>query len=132
MTRPSKTHILNTCFLLLLFSLVLLTAEEIKRLAVAASSEKTVYIIKPEEIGKPEMRPTAKGNITWHFAMKNTRDVAWAASKGLIWDAAKINLPSGRKAVAMSAYPVEVMGDTAWSRSTEYLKASIEIYSKDF
>ncbi len=74
-----------------------LTAEQIKRLAVAANSDKTVLIIKPEEVGKPEMRPTTKGNLTWHFAMKNTRDVAWAASRGLIWDAAKVNLPSGRK-----------------------------------
>jgi len=58
--------------------------------------------------------------------------VAFAAGKGMIWDAAKINLPSGRKAIAMSAYPPESMGDTAWTRSTEYLKYSIEIYSKNF
>ncbi len=109
-----------------------LTAEEIKRLSDAAKSDKTVFIIKAEEIGKSDIRPTTKGNLTWHFAMKNTRDIAWAASKALVWDAAKINLPSGRKALAMSAYPAEVVGDTAWSRSTEYLKASIEIYSKDF
>ena len=50
----------------------------------------------------------------------------------MIWDAAKINVPSGRKVLAMSCYPVESIGDTAWSRSTEYLKSSIEIYSKNF
>jgi hypothetical protein len=50
----------------------------------------------------------------------------------MIWDAAKINLPSGRKALAMSCYPTESIGDTAWSRSTEYLKNCIEIYSKNF
>ena len=32
----------------------------------------------------------------------------------------------------MSCYPVESMGDSAWTRSTEYLKNSIEIYSKNF
>ncbi len=109
-----------------------LTAEEIKRLGMAANSDKTVTIISKNEIGDPAMRPSEKGNLTWHFTMKNTRDVAWAASKAMIWDAAKINLPSGRNAIAMSAYPKECMGDTAWSRATEYLKASIEIYSKDF
>jgi hypothetical protein len=109
-----------------------LTAEEIKRLSLAASSEKTVTIIGADEAMKPSMRPTMKGNLTWHFSMKNTRDVGWTAGRGMIWDAAKINLPSGRKALAMSCYPVESMGDTAWSRSTEYLKASIEIYSKNF
>ncbi len=109
-----------------------LTSEEIKRLAAAANSDKTVTIIGADEVGKASMRPTTKGNLTWHFMMKNCRDVAFAAGKAMIWDAAKINLPSGRKALAMSCYPVESMGDIAWSRSTEYLKASIEIYSKNF
>ncbi len=109
-----------------------LTAEEIKRLSLAAQSDKTVYIIKADEIGKPEMRPTDKGNLTWHFNMKNTRDVAFAVSKALVWDAAKIKLPSGRKAIAMSAYPTESIGDTAYTRSTEYLKNSIEIYSEKY
>ena len=109
-----------------------LTAEEIKRLAVAANSDKTITIIGAEEAGKDSTRPTTTGNLTWHFSMKSTRDVGWAAGKAMIWDAAKINLPSGRKALAMSCYPVESMGDTAWTRSTEYLKASIEIYSKNF
>ena len=109
-----------------------LTAQEIKRLAAAASSEKTVTIIGTGEIGKTAMRPTANGNLTWHFTMKNTRDVAFSAGKGMIWDAAKINLPSGRKAIAMSAYPPESIGDTAWTRSTEYLKHAIEIYSNNF
>jgi len=109
-----------------------LTAQEIKRLALAKTSDKTVTIISDDEAGKAFTRPNTKENLTWHFSMKNTRDVAWAAGKAMIWDAAKINLPSGRKALAMSCYPIESMGDTAWSRSTEYLKASIEIYSKNF
>ena len=109
-----------------------LTTTEIKRLAVAATSDKTVTIIGADEAGKASTRPAAKGNLTWHYLMKHTRDVAWAAGKAMIWDAAKINLPSGRKALAMSCYPVESMGDSAWTRSTEYLKASIEIYSNNF
>ncbi len=82
-----------------------LSAEQIKRLAEAANSDKTITIIGADEVGKPSMRPASKGTLTWHFTMKNTRDVAFAASKGLIWDAAKINLPSGRKALAMSCLP---------------------------
>ena len=50
--------------------------------------------------------------------------------KAFIWDAAKINLPGGRKALAMSVYPEESMGENAWGRSTEYIKGSIENYSK--
>ncbi|MEO6669489.1 MAG: M1 family metallopeptidase [Ferruginibacter sp.] len=109
-----------------------LTTEEIKRLSFAAGSDKTVFIIKADEIGKPGMRPVSNGNLTWHFVMKNTRDVAFAVSKALIWDAAKVNLPSGRRVLAMSAYPPESAGDSAFSRSTEYLKNSIEIYSKNY
>jgi len=109
-----------------------LTAEQIKRLSAASKSDKTIAIISADEVEKSAMRPTSKGNLTWHFLMDNIRDVAFTAGKGLIWDAANINLPSGRKALAMSCYPVESAGDTAWARSTEYLKASIEIYSEHF
>ena len=79
-----------------------LTGEEIKRLALAKTSEKTVTVIGADEAGKPSTRPATKGNLTWHFSMKHTRDVGWAAGRAMIWDAAKINLPSGRKALAMS------------------------------
>jgi hypothetical protein len=109
-----------------------LTPEQIKRLAQAAKSDKTVTIISADEAGKASTRPYPKGDLTWHFKMNNTRDVAFAAGRGMIWDAAKIILPSGRKALAMSCYPVESAGDTAWSRSTEYLKNAIEIYSKNY
>lgn len=109
-----------------------LTTEVINKLEKASKSDKTVTIIGPDEAMKATTRPVSKGNLTWHFTMKNTRDVAWVAGKGLVWDAARVNLPSGRKALAMSAYPVESVGDSAWSRSTEYLKASIEFYSKNF
>ncbi len=109
-----------------------LTPQEIKRLSQAAKSEQTVRIIDSNEVGTAKMRPVSNGVLTWHFTMKNTRDIAWAASTALIWDAAKVNLLSHRNAIAMSAYPRESLGDTAWSRATEYLKKSIEIYSKDF
>jgi hypothetical protein len=109
-----------------------LTAEQIKRLASAAQSDKTIPIVRADEMGKPSTRPAGKGNLTWHFVMKNSRDVAWAASKAMVWDAARVNLPSGRKILAMSAYPVESIGDTAYSRGTEYLKSSIEFYSKTY
>lgn len=109
-----------------------LSAKVINRLAKAANSDQTVMIIGPDEINDPSFYHAGKENLTWHFTMKNTRDVAWAAGKSMIWDAARVNLPSGRKAMAMSCYPLESIGDMAWGRSTEYLKASMEIYSKDF
>jgi hypothetical protein len=106
-----------------------LSAKQQSRLAEARKSDKTVMIINPDEINQ---NANATGNKTWHFKMLNTRDVSWAASKAFIWDAAQVNFPSGRKGIAMSAYPVESSGNDRWGRSTEYLKNSMEIYSKKY
>lgn len=108
-----------------------LTATQQSRLAQARKSDTTVMIIKPEEVNLASTHPF-KGNLTWHFKMLNTRDVSWAASKAFIWDAARVNFPSGRKGLAMSAYPQESAGKDSWGRSTEYLKNSMEIYSKAY
>jgi len=35
--------------------------------------------------------------LTWKFKIKNARDVSWASSAAFIVDAARINLPSGKK-----------------------------------
>jgi hypothetical protein len=105
-----------------------LTTTQQKRLDEARNSDKTVMIIRQDEVGDPGTRPQ-RGTLTWNFKMENTRDVSWAASAAFIWDAARVNFPSGRKGIAMSAYPVESAGKDSWSRSTEYLKNSIEIYS---
>lgn len=72
-----------------------LTSKEMQRLAAAAKSDGTVTIIGANEIGDPAMRPIGKGNLTWHFIMKNTRDVAWAASAALVWDAARCGRMKG-------------------------------------
>lgn len=100
------------------------------RMRNAEKSDATVHIIKPEEVGNTQVtRPKQSGKLTWHFKMENTRDIAFASSKAFVWDAARINLPEGKKAIAQSAYPLESNGDNGWERSTEYTKASIEFYS---
>ncbi|HLF51722.1 M1 family metallopeptidase [Flavobacterium sp.] len=106
------------------------TAEQQKRWATASQSDKTVMIRSAEEVTNSTSRPTGKSTLNWHFKMKNARDISWASSAAFIIDAAKINLPSGQKSLAISAYPVESSGQDAWGRSTEYTKSSIENYSK--
>lgn len=108
-----------------------LTDTEMKRLDQARNSDKTVMIRTADEVTDPNSRPQ-KGNLTWHFICKQTRDVAWSASRAFIWDAARINLPSGRKALAQSVYPVESATDQGWKRSTEFVKACIEHYSRQW
>ena len=104
------------------------TADQVKKWALAAQSETTVVIRSAEEVLNPASRP-AKDRLTWKFKCLNARDVAFATSKSFILDASRINLPSGKKSMAVSVYPVESNGQNAWGRSTEYVKASIEYYS---
>ena len=107
-----------------------LTAKEIARLDQARASDKTVYIRTPAEATDPASRPKQGGTLTWHFHMEKTRDVVWSASPVFVWDAARINLPDGKKALAMSVYPPESVSPEAWDKSTEYVKDTIERFSK--
>ena len=104
------------------------TADQVKKWAAAANSETTVVIRSAAEVTDPASRP-AKDRLTWKFKCNNARDVAFASSKAFILDACRINLPSGKKSLAVSVYPVESDGKDAWGRSSEYVKASIEHYS---
>lgn len=122
-----------------------LTPVQQARLAKARTSDQTIVIREAAEIGGAASRTTgagggtsgggraggtAPGTLTWHFKMANTRDVAFGASRAYIWDAARVNLPGGKKSLAMSVYPVESAGPDAWGRATEYLKGSIEYFSE--
>lgn len=100
--------------------------EENNRWEQARSSDKTVMIRQESEIGKNQ----SSGTKTWKFKIDQARDFAWASSSAFILDAARINLPSGKKSLAISAYPAESGGEKAWGRSTEYTKAAIEHYSQ--
>ncbi|WP_169472281.1 M1 family metallopeptidase [Pedobacter hiemivivus] len=105
-----------------------LTAEQLKRWNAAKLSDKTIAIRSESEVMDVKSRP-AKDKLTWRFKIKNTRDVAWASSKAFVLDAARINLPSGKKSLAVSAHPVESNGKDGYGRAVEYVKASIEHYS---
>lgn len=108
------------------------TTEQQKRWVSASQSDKTVMIRTEEEVSDPKSRPTGKELLTWHYKIQNSRDVAWASSAAFIIDAAKMNMPDARKAMAVSAYPAESSGNSGWGRSTEYTKASIEHYAKNW
>lgn len=102
-------------------------------LAMARQSDKTTIIRSEDDVRK--LCPTRKtsGTTTWHFQMKNTRDVAFAVSKSFLWDGAKINLPNGKTAFAQSFYPAKSVDvKDGWPRATEYLKASVESFSRNW
>ncbi|OYX85696.1 MAG: peptidase M1 [Flavobacteriales bacterium 32-34-25] len=105
------------------------SAEVYKKFLDAKESDKTVVIYSADDI-QAAKNLTTSATKTWHYKMINARDVSWASSPAFILDGARINLPSGKKSLALSAYPVESDGNDAWGRSTEYVKHSIENYSK--
>ena len=107
-----------------------LSVQQRERLALAKKSDKTVMIRTINEVNDAAAGNSNSGMKTWHFKMFNTRDVAFGASKAYVWDAAKVNLPGGKESLAMSVYAVEVAGDNAWNRATEYLKKSLEYFSE--
>ncbi|GEL11361.1 hypothetical protein SAMN05192550_2014 [Flavobacterium glycines] len=104
------------------------SAEELKKYNEAKVSENTVMIRSLEGVLAAKNNSTA--SKTWKFKLLNARDVSWASSAAFILDGARINLPSGKKSLALSVYPEESAGKEAWGRSTEYVKNSIENYSK--
>ncbi|MBS1653232.1 MAG: M1 family metallopeptidase [Bacteroidetes bacterium] len=109
-----------------------LTTKQIERWNEAKNSDKTVVLRGLDEVNDPSSRPK-QSSCTWKFKIQNARDVAWAASRSFAWDAARINLPSGKKCMAVSVYPAESAKDKKgndWRRSTEMVKGAIEHYSK--
>ncbi len=109
-----------------------LTGATIERLKKARESDKTVTIRSEKELGNKKSRPVSSGQLTWHFKMHNSRDFTWASSNAFLWDAARINLPHNKTALAMAYYPEESAGKEAWGRAVEYLKGSIEIFSRQW
>jgi len=109
-----------------------LTPKQIVRLEQARKSDKTVVIRTAEEVSDPASRPKTSGTLAWHFHMDQTRDVVWSASPVFVWDAARINLPDGKTSLAESVYPPESVGEDAWSRSTEFVKDTVERFSRQW
>ena len=105
-----------------------LTLTERSRLAQARTSDKTVMIRTADEAAAAS--PETDATKTWRFHIDHARDVAFVASRALVWDAARANLPDGGTVLAQSVYPAEAGGEAAWGRSTEYLKFALEDFSR--
>ena len=100
-----------------------LTTAEISRLAQASKSASVVNIVTLDEIRSGAARPKgSSGMLTWKFAAKNVRDVAWAASPEYLWDASSWN-----GILAQAFYrPTAV---EPWKDAADMTRMSIEEYS---
>ncbi len=108
-----------------------MTAPQLKRWTQAHNSEQKVTIRASQDVTNKASRPS-KPNCTWKYKISNSRDFAWTASKSFVWEGIRINLPSGKKAFGISVYPVESKQPNGWERSCEYVKFSIEYFSKQW
>ena len=117
-----------------------LTTTERARLAQAAQSDNRVMIRTIDDVTDPKSHLRQSGEVSWHYVMRNSRDVAFTASPAFLWDAARINLPPVAPwanyrlvpRLAMSVYPREGIGPHGWDRSTEYVKHAIEYFSSQW
>jgi len=102
-----------------------LTAEQRRRLALAARSSDVVRIITQAEASAAR---TAKksGTRTWRFRAENVHDVAWAGAPDFRWDATSWN---GILAQAYYEFP---KAGKAWEHAAEQTQWSIRQYSQLF
>lgn len=107
-----------------------MTTEQFNRWNKAKSSGEITFIVNPEEAEKNQTKDEKVNNKkTWVFKAKNVRDFAWASSRKFIWDAKYHEFSKGKKAWAMSYYPIEA--EPLWSKySTESVAHTLDVYSK--
>jgi len=104
-----------------------LTAEQRRRLFLARTADKPVFIITPDEALVAEGKRDNKKK-TWVFKAKNVRDFAFASSRKFIWDAMGVK-QGANTVLAMSFYPKE--GNPLWEMySTRVVAHTLKVYSK--
>ena len=88
------------------------------------------FIVTPEEAKQNQSKKTKPTKTkTWIFKADNVRDFAWASSRKFIWDAKFHEFAKGKKAWAMSFYPIEA--EPLWSKySTESVAHTLDVFSK--
>ncbi|MGE0439207.1 MAG: M1 family metallopeptidase [Gemmatimonadales bacterium] len=114
----------------LLNPLQVLTATQRSRLTRAMAGDSSVFIIRPDEIATPAIRPAGSGNLTWHFTADNVRDFAWASFRGFAWDARGFRYRPGSPTIELhSVYPREAI--PLWSNvSTRAIATTMETYGR--
>jgi hypothetical protein len=116
-----------------------LTPTQMERLDRARRSSETVMIRTADEVSQRESRPSGEGPLTWRFAARDVRTVAWTSSDAFIWDAAAVDGNAARVGLGggagnnngtlvMSLYPKE--GLRQWVKSTDMMRFSIEHYNR--
>jgi hypothetical protein len=102
-----------------------LTAEERRRLAVAARSSDVVQIITQAEAATAR-NTRRSGTRTWRFRARNVHDVAWAGAPDFRWDATSWN------GILTQSYYEFPKAGKAWEHAAEMTQWTIRQYSQLF
>ncbi len=107
-----------------------LTATQRARLATAIAGDSSIFIIAPDEIAKPSVRPAGNAPVTWRFKADKVRDFAWASFRGFAWDARGYRYHKTSKPIELhSVYPREAI--PLWSTvSTKAIATTMKVYGK--
>ena len=100
-----------------------LTPAEVARLAQARTSATPVAITTLAELQSGAARPRTTGSLTWRFAARNVRDVAWTASPEYLWDA------SSWQGILAQAY-YRPSAAELWKDAADQSRMSIQEYSE--
>ena len=104
-----------------------LSPVQIERLERAATADRPMFIVTPEEALDNQAEGTDETS-TWIFEAKNVRDFAWASSRKFAWDAWGRPVED-RTVMCMSFFPNE--GEPLWSRySTQSIAHTLEVYGE--
>lgn len=89
--------------------------------------DKPIVVVTQEEATAAEKGFSDKKK-TWKFKAENVRDFGIATSRKFIYDAMAVQLPSGKKTMAISVYPKE--GNPLWGDySTRVVAHTLKSYS---
>jgi hypothetical protein len=104
-----------------------LTAEQRRRLQHVRESDEPVAIIARDEAGTAATRPAASGDgtLTWRFAARDVRDVAFAAAPNFRWDARRLDIAGDRKLIQTFYRP----GAEGWEDAIQMAWHAIRVHS---
>jgi hypothetical protein len=107
-----------------------LTQDARDRLAKALDSDDQIHVVDPGTMG-PGKSTAAGTRLKWHFVADSVADVAWATSKGYVWDATRANIPGkGYVPVYILYQPGHEGAPQHFDQVGERVRHALEFYSQ--
>lgn len=113
----------------------ILSEQTVARMYSARSNSDYIIRVVDEEDRYRATKTSPSGNLTWRFEAENVRDFAWGASPEYLWDMTMANVGDRDGDVVEESAEIHAFWRpeaTAWVRSAEFGKFSIEFLSETF